>query len=113
MKLGQSVIIKGEVQTSEDLVLNGQVEGRIDLPRHVLTVGIGARVRAEIVARSVIVLGAVAGRVTALEHFDLRAGGTMDGLLTTPKLAMADGALFHGTIDMPKPVDGRTPPGAP
>ena len=68
MKLGQSVIIKGEVQTSEDLVLNGQVEGRIDLPRHVLTVGIGARIQAEIVARSVIVLGAVAGRVTTLER---------------------------------------------
>ena len=112
MNVGQSVIIKGEVQASEDLVLNGQVDGRIDLPRHALTVGIGARIQAEIVGRLVIVLGSVAGKLTAREHCDLRADGAMDGPLTTPKLAMADSALFHGTIDMPKPVDGCTPAGA-
>lgn len=110
MNVGQSVIIKGEIQGGEDLILEGQVEGKIDLPHHTLTIGVGARIQAEIVAKSVIVLGSVAGRVTALERFDLRAGGAMDGQLTTPKLAMADGALFNGTVEMPEP--GGVPPSA-
>lgn len=109
MNVGQSVIIKGEIKGGEDLVLDGHVEGKIDLQHHTLTIGVGARIQAEIVAKSVIVLGSIAGRVTALERFDLRAGGVMEGPLTTPKLAIADGALFNGTVEMPEPGGGPPP----
>ena len=108
MNQGQSLRINGELQAGEDLVLYGQMEGKIDLQRHTLTVGAGARIQAEIVANVVIVFGSVVGRVTALERVELQAGGAMEGQLTTPKLAVAEGAVLKGTVEMPRP--GGEPP---
>jgi len=108
MNAGQSLMINGELQAGEDLVFYGQVEGKIDLQRHSLTVGAGARIHAEIVAKVVIIFGSVEGQVTALERVDLQAGGVMDGQLTTPKLAVAEGAVLKGTVEMPRP--GGEPP---
>ena len=102
MNMGQSLIIKGELSGGEDLTLDGRVEGKISLPEHVLTVGANATLDAEIVAKAVIVLGTVKGNVTAREKFELRAGGVMEGGLTSPKVAMAEGATFNGKIEMPK-----------
>ena len=102
MNMGQSVVIKGELVGGEDLTLDGRVEGKVSLPDHVLTVGANATLLAEVVAKSVIVLGTIRGNVTAKEKFELRAGGTMDGQLSAPKVAMAEGATFNGKIEMPK-----------
>ncbi len=113
MSVGKSVVINGELRGGEDLVINGRVDGKIDLPNHTLTIGAEAHIQAEIVAKSVIVLGSIAGRVSAHERFEIRSGGTMEGQLTTPKLAMADGALFNGTIDMPARAMNAAPPAAP
>jgi cytoskeletal protein CcmA (bactofilin family) len=101
MNIGQSIMIKGELSGAEDLTLEGKVEGKVSLPDSVLTVGTNARIDAEVLAKSVIVLGHVVGNVTAKEKFELRAGGTVEGKLNAPRIAMADGALFNGTIEMP------------
>jgi cytoskeletal protein CcmA (bactofilin family) len=102
MNMGQSIAIKGELSGAEDLTLEGHVEGKINLPDNVLTVGTNAKINAEVVAKSVVVLGQLVGNVTAKEKFELRAGGTMQGNLKTPRIAMADGAVFDGKIEMPQ-----------
>ena len=102
MNMGHSLVIKGELVGGEDLTLDGRVEGKVGLPDHVLTVGANATIEAEILAKVVIILGTVRGNVTAKEKFELRAGGTMDGELSAPKVAMAEGATFNGKIQMPK-----------
>jgi cytoskeletal protein CcmA (bactofilin family) len=102
MNMGQSIAIKGELNGAEDLTLEGRLEGRISLPNNVLTVGTNAQINAEVVAKTVIVLGQLVGNVTASEKFDLRAGGSMQGNLHAPRIAMADGAVFGGKIEMPQ-----------
>jgi cytoskeletal protein CcmA (bactofilin family) len=102
MNMGQSITIKGELSGAEDLTLEGQVEGKVSFPQNVLTIGTNARVNAEVVAKAVIVLGQLVGNVTASERFELRTGGTMQGNLKAPRIAMADGAVFGGKIEMPQ-----------
>jgi cytoskeletal protein CcmA (bactofilin family) len=104
MNMGQSLVIKGELSGGEDLTLEGRLEGKISLPDHVLTVGASANIDAEIHAKIVIILGHVKGDVTAREKFELRAGGSVEGTLVAPKVAMAEGATFNGQIEMPKIV---------
>ena len=101
MNMGQSIAIKGELSGAEDLTLEGQVEGKINLPDNVLTIGTSARINAEVVAKSIVVLGQLVGNVTVKEKFDLKAGGSMQGNLKAPRIAMADGAIFGGKVEMP------------
>lgn len=108
MNMGQSVVIKGELNGGEDLTLDGHVEGKVSLSDHVLTVGANATIEAEVVAKVVIVLGTVKGDVTAREKFELRAGGAVDGTLIAPKVAMAEGSHFNGKIDMPRKGDVKS-----
>ena len=95
MNMGQSIAIKGELSGAEDLTLEGQVEGKINLPDNVLTIGTSARINAEVVAKSIVVLGQLVGNVTVKEKFDLKAGGSMQGDLKAPRIAMADGAILE------------------
>ena len=101
MNMGQSITIKGELSGAEDLTLEGRVEGKISLPDNVLTVGTSARITAEIVAKTVILLGHVVGNISVKERFEIRAGGSMDGNVKAPRIAMADGAIVNGKIEMP------------
>jgi cytoskeletal protein CcmA (bactofilin family) len=96
--LGKSVAIKGEVSASEDLTLYGQVDGPVTLPNHTLTVGPHADIRAEIIAKAVVILGAVTGNVTAGENVDLRATGSVIGDIVAPRFAMADGGQLQGKV---------------
>jgi cytoskeletal protein CcmA (bactofilin family) len=98
MDLGKSVVIKGEVSASEDLTLCGQMDGRITLPDHTLTVGPRADIRAEIVAKAVLVLGAVTGNVTAGEKVDIGATGSVVGDIVAPRFGMVDGGQLHGKV---------------
>jgi len=100
MNWGQSITIKGELSGAEDLTVEGQVEGKITLPDNVLTVGKGARITAEVVAKAVIVLGHLTGNVTVKDKFELSAGGSMQGNVKAPRIAMADGAVFNGKVEM-------------
>ncbi|HEX2309730.1 MAG TPA: polymer-forming cytoskeletal protein, partial [Vicinamibacterales bacterium] len=112
MNMGQSITIKGELSGAEDLTLEGRVEGKISLPDNVLTVGTSARITAEIVAKTVILLGHVVGNISVKERFEIRAGGSMDGNVKAPRIAMADGAILNGKIEMPgtKTAEAAAPP---
>ncbi len=101
MGAGESIVIKGELQADEDLIVQGRVEGQINLKQHKLTVGSGARVEADIVASAVTVLGTVTGHLTAKDRIDIQPGGVVEGQLTTPKLVIGEGARFNGSVEMP------------
>jgi cytoskeletal protein CcmA (bactofilin family) len=98
--IGKSVVIKGELSGSEDLTIEGQVEGKIELRQNVLTIGPNSKIKAQIFAKAVVVQGEVTGNVTASEKVDIRDAGSVDGDITSPKVAIAEGAHFRGSIDM-------------
>ena len=100
VNIGKSVIIKGELSGSEDLTIEGHVEGRIDLKDNVLTIGPNGKIKAEVFAKAVIVLGEVTGNVTASEKVDIRDNGSVDGDIASPRVAIAEGAHFRGAVDM-------------
>jgi cytoskeletal protein CcmA (bactofilin family) len=100
VNIGKSVVIKGELNGSEDLTIEGHVEGKIELKDHVLTIGPNGKIKAAVFAKSVIVLGEVNGNVTASEKVDIRDGGSVDGDIISPRVAIAEGAHFRGTVDM-------------
>ena len=102
MNIGKSVVIKGELNGSEDLTIEGQVEGKIELRQNVLTIGPNGRIKAQVFAKSVIILGEVTGNVTASEKVDIRDNGSVDGDIASPRVAIAEGAHFRGSIDMQK-----------
>jgi cytoskeletal protein CcmA (bactofilin family) len=100
VNIGKSVVIKGELSGSEDLTIEGHCEGRIELRDNVLTIGPNGKIRAEVFAKAVIVLGEVVGNVTASEKVDIRDNGSVDGDIISPRVAIAEGAHFRGAIDM-------------
>jgi cytoskeletal protein CcmA (bactofilin family) len=100
VNIGKSVVIKGELNGSEDLTVEGHVEGKIELRDHVLTIGPNGKIKAQVFAKAVIVLGEVTGNVTATEKVDIRDGGSVDGDIISPRVAIAEGAHFRGSVDM-------------
>ena len=100
VNIGKSVVIKGELNGSEDLTIEGQVEGKIELRQNVLTIGSNARIKAQVFAKSVIILGEVTGNVSASEKVDIRDNGSVDGDIISPRVAIAEGAHFRGSVDM-------------
>jgi len=98
--IGTSVVIKGELSGSEDLTIEGQVGGTIELRQHVLTIGPNARIKALVAAKTMVIEGHVTGDLTASERIDIRDHGSVDGDLVAPRVAIADGAHFCGSIDM-------------
>jgi len=116
VNIGKSVVIKGELNGSEDLTIEGHVEGTIQLRDHVLTIGPNGRIKAQVFAKSVIVLGEVTGNVTASEKVDIRDNGSVDGDIISPRVAIAEGAHFRGSVDMQRkgqPQAAKSAPGAP
>jgi cytoskeletal protein CcmA (bactofilin family) len=100
VNIGKSVVIKGELEGSEDLTIEGRIEGTIRLKDHVLTIGPNGRIDAQVFAKSVIVVGTVRGNITASEKLDIRDGASVDGDVVSPRVAIAEGAQFHGSVDM-------------
>jgi cytoskeletal protein CcmA (bactofilin family) len=100
VNIGKSVVIKGELNGSEDLTIEGHVEGTIQLRDNVLTIGPNGRIKAQVFAKAVIVLGEVTGNVTASEKVDIRDNGSVDGDIVSPRVAIAEGAHFRGSVDM-------------
>ena len=107
MDLGSSMIIKGELSASEDLTLSGRMEGRISVPDHTLTIGPHADIKAEIAGKSVIIMGAITGNITADEKVDIRATGAVTGDIVAPRLAVAEGGCLRGKVDMPRTPAAR------
>ena len=113
VNIGKSVVIKGELNGSEDLTIEGQVEGKIELRQNVLTIGPNGRIKAQVFAKAVIVLGEVTGNVTATEKVDIRDNGAVDGDIASPRVAIAEGAHFRGSIDMQKGTTTQKAEGKP
>jgi cytoskeletal protein CcmA (bactofilin family) len=101
MDLGKSVVIRGDLSASEDLTLYGQMEGSINLPGHTLTIGPHANIKAAIAAKSVVILGAVTGNVSAREKVEIQTTGSVTGDVESPRLAMHDGGCLSGKVQMP------------
>jgi cytoskeletal protein CcmA (bactofilin family) len=112
VNIGKSVIIKGELNGSEDLAIEGQVEGKIELRQNVLTIGPNGKIKAQIFAKSVVILGEVTGNVTASEKVEIRDNGSVDGDIAAPRVAIAEGAHFRGSIDMQR-TGGKAGEGKP
>src|SRR5258708_13083853 len=111
--LGKSMTIKGELTASEDLTLHGQMDGRVTLPDHTLTIGPEADIRAEINAGAVVIMAAAVGNVTASKRVEIRATGSVTGPLSPPGLPIDDGGLplAKSQITPPHPPPRRiTPP---
>src|SRR4051794_34598046 len=110
VNIGKSVVIKGELNGSEDLTIEGHVEGKIELRDHVLTIGPNGKIKAQLHAKAIVVLGEVIGNVTATEKVDIRENGSGEGGITSPRVAIAEGAHFRGSVDMQN--KGGQPAGA-
>ena len=98
--IGQSVVIQGELSAREDLTIEGQVKGKIELDDHELTVGPNGRIEAEVLAKVVNVMGKVDGNITASDTINIRETATVDGALVAPRVGITEGASFRGKIDM-------------
>lgn len=98
--IGKSVQIYGEVKGSEDLVIDGVIEGTITLNESRLTIGPNAHVQANVSARDVIILGALTGDITASGRVELRSGSNLKGDIRASRLAIEENAIMTGKIDL-------------
>ena len=102
-QIGKSLKLKGSITGSEDLYIDGEVEGTVELKDNSLTVGPNGRVHADVTARSIMILGRLHGNVKAGEKIEIRKTGSLEGDLTTARIVIEDGAVFRGSIDIVKP----------
>ena len=103
-RIGKTVVIRGELKGSEDLVIDGQVEGTIQLTEGRLTIGATASVSADLAAKDVLVIGHLRGNITASGRVELRAGAVVDGDVRAGRLVIEDNAVFHGRVDLSQPA---------
>jgi cytoskeletal protein CcmA (bactofilin family) len=109
--IGPSIFIKGDLSGEEDLVIEGRVEGKVDLKQNNVTVGKNGRVKADVFGKVVVIEGEVDGNVFAREQAILRQSGAIRGNITAPRVILEDGSRFKGSIDMepPKEMGGSGP----
>jgi len=100
--IGQSIVFKGELTGDEDLEIDGQVEGTVHLTNNELTVGANGHLKAEVNAKSIVVIGRVKGNLTATERIEIQATGVVEGDIRAPRLLIQEGAVLNGGIDMTK-----------
>jgi len=103
-RIGKSVVICGEVKGSEDLIVDGRVEGTVSLSDSRLTIGPNAKVQADLSARDVLIQGQVHGNVVATGRVELRAGCSVEGDIRALRLAVEDNAVFRGKVDLTQSV---------
>jgi len=107
--IGKSITIKGDLSGNEDLVVEGHVEGKVELPSNQLTIGAEGTAAAEIHAKTVVIVGKVTGNVSASERIEIQSSGFVDGDVRAPRLVVEEGAVVNGSIAMEAPA-GTTPP---
>lgn len=106
--IGPSISIKGDVTGEEDLLIQGKVEGKVDLQQNNVTIGEHGNIEADLFGRSLVIEGKVEGNLVGEERVVVRASGTVIGNITSPRVHLEDGATFKGTIDMDS-KSGRRP----
>jgi cytoskeletal protein CcmA (bactofilin family) len=97
--LGRTIAVKGELSAAEHLIIEGRFEGQLAVPDHGLAIGRRAAITAEILARTITVLGQVNGNLTAAEKVEIRSGGSVEGRIVASKVAIEEGAYFKGSVD--------------
>ena len=100
--IGRSVVIQGELTGSEDLKIEGRIEGKSELRQYTVTIGEHATIQAQVSAKEVVVWGRVMGNISASERINIREQGVVEGDLVSPSVVIANGAKFRGGIDMPR-----------
>jgi cytoskeletal protein CcmA (bactofilin family) len=103
-RIGKTVVIRGEVKGSEDLIVDGRVEGTVVLSESRLTIGPNASVAADLSAKDVLIMGTVQGNIVASGRVELRAGCHMEGDISALRLAIEDNAIFRGKVDLTQNV---------
>src|SRR5262249_38345259 len=106
--IGKSVVIRGELSGSEDLYLDGEVEGNINLRDHKLVIGPNGKIHASITARDIVIHGKVTGNVTASERVELKRSCSLTGDVPTLRIMIEDGAFFKGAIDIKEAKESRS-----
>jgi cytoskeletal protein CcmA (bactofilin family) len=109
--IGKSISIQGDLSGNEDLVIEGTVKGRVELPNNQLTVGEGGQLNAEINAKSIVIVGNVNGNVNASERLEIHGSGVVNGDVRAPRLIVQEGAVINGSVEMTKSeAKVNTPP---
>jgi len=111
-RLGPSLHVKGEITGNEDLVIEGSVEGLVQLDERKLTVGASAKVTADVIAREVVVYGNVKGNLRAKDRIEIKKDGSVNGDLTTARIMIEDGAYFKGSIEIDKSAEKESGAGS-
>ena len=106
--LGKSAIVKGQILSREDLTIDGEVEGTIEMQEHRLTIGPNGKVRANVKAREVIVLGTLHGNVETGDRLDIRKEAKLVGDIRTARIVIEDGAYFKGNVDIIRAEVGKS-----
>src|SRR5579872_1498152 len=99
-RIGKSIVIRGEVKGGEDLLIDGRVEGTVQLAENRLTIGPNANVAADLMARDVLVQGKVQGNIVATGRVELRSGCQLEGDIRAQRLAVEDNAVVRGKVDL-------------
>jgi len=110
-RIGKSVVVKGQIFSREDLYVDGEMEGTLELPEHRVTIGPNGKLRASIKAREVVIAGNVQGNIEASDKIDIRKDARLVGDIRTARIVIEDGAYFKGSIDIQRPETGRAPAG--
>ena len=106
--IGKSVMIKGQIFSREDLTIDGEIDGSVELHEHRLTVGPNGKLQAGVKAREVVVLGTIHGNVEASDKIDIRKDAKLVGDIKTARIVIEDGAYFKGSIDIARPEAAAT-----
>src|SRR5580700_4616403 len=107
--IGKSVMIKGQIFSREDLTIDGEVDGAVELQEHRLTVGPHGKLQAGVKAREIVVLGTIHGNVEASDKIDIRKDAKLVGDIKTARIVIEDGAYFKGSIDIARPEAAKSP----
>ena len=111
--IGKSVMVKGQIFSREDLVIDGEVEGTVELQEHRLTVGPNGKVSAAVKAREIVIVGTIHGNVDASDKIEIKKDAKLVGDIKTARIVIEDGAYFKGSIDITKPEVKSVPAAAP
>ncbi|MFQ5877664.1 MAG: polymer-forming cytoskeletal protein [Acidobacteriota bacterium] len=114
VNIGPSIRIKGELQGDEDLTIDGRVEGKIELREHNLMIGSNGKIKADLYAKTIVIAGEVSGNACAAERVEITPTGRLVGDIASPRITIADGAHFKGSVDMERgAADAARRPGVP
>ncbi len=111
--IGKSLVLTGKISGREDLIIDGRIEGDVDLPENCLTVGAGGHVQGSIRAREIVIFGAVHGNMEAVEKVQIRRNARVIGDMRTARPVIEEEAYFKGNIETVRAEAPKAPPQRP